>query len=99
MRLKPEIRKEQILVAAIAVAARPGGWNKLSREAVAREAECSDSLISVHFGTMVAFKRTIMRAAIKGTILPVIAQGIAAGDKSAIKAPADLKSKALATLA
>ena len=98
MRLQPEIRKEQILAAALKVAARPGGWNKLTRQSVAREAQCTDGLISKYFGTMPAFKRTIMRAAIKDAALPVLAQGIATGDKFAAKAPADLKAKALATL-
>ena len=35
-RLQPDDRKEQILKAAIKVAAKPGGWSKLTREAVAK---------------------------------------------------------------
>jgi hypothetical protein len=98
-RLLPDDRKQQILNAAIKVVGRPGGWSKLTREAVAREAECADALVSKYFGTMLTFRRTIMRAAIIRADLSVIAQGIAAGDKYAQKADADLKARALATLA
>jgi len=99
MRLHPDNRKEQILNAAVKVAANPGGWSKLTREAVAREADCADALVSKYFGTMIAFKRTIMRAAIRDANLSVIAQGLATGDKYAQKAAPHLKTSALATLA
>lgn len=99
MRLHPDNRKEQILDAAVKVASRPGGWSKLTREAVAREAECADALVSKYFGTMLTFRRTIMRAAIVRSDLSVVAQGIAAGDKYAQKADANLKARALNTLA
>lgn len=99
MRLHPDDRKEQILNAAISVAARPGGWSKLTREAVAREANCTDSLISLHFGTMTEFKRKVMRAAIKANNLLVIGQGVAAGDKTACKVPDDIRTDALKSLA
>lgn len=98
-RLLPDDRKLEILNAAIKVAGRPGGWSKLTRDAVAKEAGCAEGLPSKYFGTMVAFRRAIMRAAIVRADLSVIAQGIAAGDKYAQKADADLKARALATLA
>ena len=98
-RLQPDDRKQQILTAAIRVAARPGGWSKLTREAVAKEADCAEGLPSKYFGTMVNFKRAIMRAAIHDWNLSVIAQGLAAGDKVAMKAEEALKRKALDTLA
>ena len=52
MRLHPDNRKEQIIDAAVKVAGQPGGWAKLTREAVAREAQCAEGLISKYFGTM-----------------------------------------------
>lgn len=97
-RLQPDDRKQQILDAAIKVAGRPGGWGKLTRDAVAREAQCAEGLVSKYFGTMVAFRRSIMRAAIVGENLGVVAQGIAAGDASTKKADPDLKARALQTL-
>ena len=45
-RMPPNDRKYEILTAALAVAARPGGWLKLTRDAVAREAHCADGLVS-----------------------------------------------------
>lgn len=107
-RLRPDDRKYQILTAAIAVAARPGGWSKLTRDAVAREAQCADGLVSKYFGTMISFRRAIMREAIRLAELgstpaaiyhSVIAQGLAGGDKCAQKAAPELKAQALNTLA
>jgi len=98
-RLLPDDRKLEILNAAIKVAGRPGGWSKLTRDAVAREAQCAEGLVSKYFGTMVPFRRSIMRAAIVAEELGVIAQGLAAGDKCAQKADESLKRKALETLA
>ena len=98
-RLLPDDRKLEILNAAIKVAGRPGGWSKLTRDAVAKEAGCAEGLPSKYFGTMVAFRRAIMRAAIVAEELGVIAQGLAAGDKCALKVGESLKRKALETLA
>ena len=98
MRLHPDNRKEQILDAAVRVAAKPGGWSTMTRRTVAIEANCADALVSKYFGTMPAFKRTIMRAAVKAINLSVIAQGIATGDKYALKADDAIKAQALATL-
>lgn len=98
-RLKPDDRKGQILQAAIQVASAPGGWSRLTREAVAREASCAEGLVSNYFGTMICFRRTIMRAAIANEVLPVIAQGLASGDTSASKAAPELKRRALELLA
>ena len=98
-RLHPDDRKQQILTAAIKVAGRPGGWGKLTRAAVAKEAGCAEGLVSKYFGTMIAFRRSIMRAAIGAENLAVVAQGLAAGDASAKKADPELKARALSTLA
>ena len=98
-RMQPADRKAQILQAAIAVAARPGGWANLTREAVAKEAACAEGLPSKYFGTMKNFKRSIMRAAIAAKNLSIIAQGLAAGDAVAGKIDDAIKREALATLA
>ena len=99
MRLKPDDRKHQILTAALKVAGQPGGWSTLTRENVAKEAGCAIGLVSRYFGTMVCFKRAIMRKAVVDSNLEVLAQGLATRDASAIKADDDLKARALATLA
>jgi len=99
MRQKPDDRKYQILTAAITVAERPGGWSKLTRDAVAREAQCADGLVSKYFGTMTQMRRTVMRSAVLTENLPIVAQGLAAGDVHAQKADPELKARALNTLA
>lgn len=98
-RQKPDDRKYQILTAALAVAERPGGFSKLTRESVAKEVGCAEALISRYFGTMIAFRRTVMRSAILTENLSIIAQGLAHGDSHAQKADESLKRKALETLA
>lgn len=97
-RLQPSDRKDQILIAALRVAGKPGGWAALTRLNVALEVQCAESLVSKYFGTMISFKRTVMRAAIQTENLSIIAQGLASNDKTAQKAPPALKQKALATL-
>lgn len=98
-RLRPEDRKQEILSAALRVAARPGGWCKLTRAQVAQEAACAEGLVSRYFGTMLAFRRTIMRAAIGAEALAIVAQGLATGDPTANKSDPDLKARALSNLA
>ena len=61
-RLLPDDRKLEILNAAIKVAGRPGGWSKLTRDAVAKEAGCSPAQVIIAW----------MRQS-KPAILPIIA--------------------------
>jgi len=103
--LKPEskrrtsaaIRTDHILSVAMDVAERDG-FAKLPRNTVAEECGISDSLIAYHFGTMPDFKRTVMRHAIKHERLRIIAEGLATRDIHAVKAPEELKARALASL-
>lgn len=98
-RLKPADRKQEILDAALRVASTPGGWAQLTRASVSVDADCAEGLVSRYFGTMAAFRRAIMRAAIVSKNLAVVAQGLAAGDPNAQKAPSELKAAAVKTLA
>jgi AcrR family transcriptional regulator len=97
-RLEQTARRAEILAAALRVAAERGGWISLTRAAVAREARCSDALVSVHFGTMTEFRRSVMRAAIRDRNMPVVFQGMAAGDRMALRAPQELKEAAVAAI-
>lgn len=97
-RLKPTDRKTQILDAALAIASKQG-YARVTREAIAAEAGCAPGLVSHYLGTMVQTRRDIMRAAIRNRVLPVIAQGLAANDPHAKKAPDELKQAALASIA
>lgn len=97
-RLLPGDRRAEILKSALKVS-EVVGYRQLTRVQVANNAGCAESLVSAYFGTMDKFRRTIMRAAVKGEILPIIAQGLAAGDKHAQKADQALRSKAMASMA
>jgi len=93
-----EVRRETILTAALTVARSPGGWSTLTREAVAREAKCTDGLVSKYFGTMTDFRRTIMRAAIAQRDLRIIGQALACEYPHAYKADPALRKEALGSI-
>ena len=97
-RLKPEARRDQILTAALQVAAKPNGWSYLNRRAVANAANCSEGLVSKYFGTVKKLRKTVMVTAVSREILPIIIQGIMAQDKCALKAPFALKAAAIQSL-
>lgn len=99
-RFQPAIRRELILKAALVTASRPGGWSKLTRQAIAREAGCSDALVSCYLGNMPKVRKAIMREAVRKEILEIIMQSIASHDGYAVKKwlPAALKHKAISSL-
>ena len=92
------VRKEQILSAALKLA-ESIGYTHVSRDKVAALIECAPGTITHSFGTMPQFRRALMRYAIAKGSLVVLAQGLAAKDTHAQKAPIDLRKKALASLA
>lgn len=93
-RKQPEIRTQELLRAAVQLA-RTDGYQRITREAIAEHAGVSPGLVSVRLGTMPAMRRSVMRAAIADEVLEVIGQGLAARDPHALKAPDDLKRRAL----
>ena len=97
-RLTPDVRKAQLTDVALKLAAKHGLAN-LRRDQIATAAEVSPGLVSHCLGTMTEMRRTLMRQAVAREILPVIAEGIVAKDKAALKASPELKQRALAALA
>ena len=79
-RLKLRNRRKIILAAALKLAGEPGGWAKLTRAAIAREARCSDALINVYFESMAALKRTLIKTADKTENISILVQAHFAGD-------------------
>lgn len=98
IKLEKNARVAQILAAALDLAARVGYAN-VTRDAVAQRLGIASSLIPYHIGTMTAFRRAMVREAIRTECLPVIAQAVAAKDKHAQKAPEELRTRALQSLA
>lgn len=89
-----KLRREEILKAGLLVAEKHG-YSKVTREKIAAELEISGPAIQYHFRTMQQLRNDLMRFAVKKCNLRVIAQGIAANDKTALKAPAGLRRQAL----
>jgi AcrR family transcriptional regulator len=98
VRLDAKDRQGEILEAALLVAQKMGFAN-IRQKDIAERAGCGYGTVTLHFKTMTQMRREIMRAAIKREILPIIAQGLGMGDPNAKKAPAEIKKKALASLA
>lgn len=101
--MKPQIklqareRKAQILSAALDLCENVS-FARVTREQIAEKAGCPPTLITYHFGTMPSLRRDIMREAVRVECLPVIAQGLALRDAHALKAPEELRQRALQSL-
>lgn len=74
------------------------GYASLSLRQVADAAGVTHPNVLHHFGTMADFRTALMRQAIADRNLTVLAQGLAAKDKTARRAPKDLRQAALSKL-
>ena len=92
-RLDPDTRYMQILEAALVVAARVG-YNNITREGIAKEAECAPALVSHYFGTVDDARDAVMNRAVETKQLTVLAEGLAIGHPLAKAAPLTLKRRA-----
>lgn len=90
-------RHDEIMAAALRVSATVG-YNRITRDDIALAAGCSPALVSDALGTMCSLRRALMRAAIARRVLPVVAQGLALRDPHALRAPAELRAAAAASL-
>lgn len=86
--------RAHILQAALTVASRVG-YAHATQASIADRAGVPPSLLSYYFGTMTQLRRDLMREAIRTECLPVIAQGVANRDRHALRAPLDLRIRAL----
>ncbi len=98
IKLEARERIAQILRAALEIAPTKG-YNRMTRDDIAHKANIPPTLITYHCGTMPDLRRDIMREAIRVECLPVIAQGLAVRDRHALKAPEELRRRALQSLA
>lgn len=102
--MKPQIkrtaeeRRSEILGKALELAEKVG-YNRVTREALGeRLGYASSSLIAHHMGSAADLKRKIMREAVRTENLAVVAQGLVLKDRVALKAPEDLRTRALESL-
>ena len=77
IRMEPEDRKNQILDAALNLAAGKGGIQKATRAAVARDAGVSVGLITKYFGDKPALQAAIVQRAVTAKNLRIIKEAIA----------------------
>lgn len=99
IKLDKRTRIAQIMVAALDLCAKPNAtYLRITRDEIARKAGIPPTLIAYHIGTMATLRRDIMREAVRVGCLPVIAQGLAARDRHAMKAPKELQERALQSL-
>ena len=103
--MKPQIKLEarervaQILKAALELCEQEATtYNRLTRDEIAKKAGIPSSLVAYHCGTMADLRRDIMREAVRVENLPVIAQGLAARDRHALKASDALQRRSLKSL-
>lgn len=93
-RLKPEVRKEQVIDAALRLAGQ-SHYLEVGREDIAAALGFSASTIRYHFKTLTQLRNDLVRAAIKRNDLAVIAQAITAKHPHAVKASPELRRQAL----
>lgn len=94
-KLDPKTRRAEIMRGALSACALIG-YSRVTRDQIAAHAGCSPTLLTYHIGTMPNIRRAIMRAAVREECLSVIAQGLALRDPQAMKAPEELRKRALA---
>lgn len=71
-----KMREQELLEAAVKVAVNIG-WAQMTRADIARQAGCSEALVTGRLGLMDRVRLRVMRAAVTHSIVPVIAQGLA----------------------
>lgn len=96
-RMAPGDRKRQLIDTALELA-EATGYKNVTMEALTAAAGVSRTLYARYFTTVGQFRVDVMRAAVKRENLRVIAQGLAAQDPHAMKAPLELRERAVATL-
>lgn len=92
-RLDPKARTIELLATSLQLA-QAHGWHSLTHASVAAAAGVSVGLVVARLGTMDALRRSVMRAAVRDRCVPVVAQGLAVGDKHACRADAALRAEA-----
>ncbi len=96
-RLAPDVRKEEILKAALTLAKKEHRID-LSRAEVAKAAHVSPATVSYHFGVMGQLRYELMAYAIARECWPVIAQGVVLGVPCCKTLPPSVRQKALRSL-
>ena len=93
MRLDPKGRTNELLDVALQIAERTG-WRNLTHASAAAAAGVSNGLVVARLGTKTELLRDVMRRAVNRGVVPVVAEGLAVGDKHAKRAGEALREAA-----
>lgn len=96
-KLAPVDRKQQILTAALGLAADVG-YQNITREAIAEAIGVSPALVNLYFVVMAELRVAVMIEAVRVGNLTVLVQGLAARDPAVATLDPKLKRKAIAAL-
>ena len=93
IRTDPKDRTNELLDVAVRLA-QEGSWRGLTHAAIAQAAGVSNGLVVMRLGTKTELLRSVMRRAVDRGLVPIVAQGLAAGDRQAKRAGAELRKAA-----
>jgi len=96
-RLKPELRKAEIITAGLVIAAATH-YTHVTRDQIAAKVGVSGAAIQYHFHTMPQLRKQLMRQAVLRECLPVIAQGCLAKDNFVKRASKELRRRAIESI-
>ena len=104
-RLKPDDRRELIVITALSLA-QGKSYMKVTRDEIAEQLGITGPAIQHHFGTMKQLRRSVMRAACQRAVGPtpcqdalrVVAQGLADGNSFAARVSDEVKKAAAKSL-
>ena len=94
IRMKPAIRKQQILDAAIELAVEKG-YRNITRKDVAIASKSASGLIGRYFKTVAGLKRSIVEASIEREIMPILAENLSIKGEETKLISAELKEKVI----
>lgn len=86
-------RDNRILNAAMSIA-EIEGYLLITRDAVAKLAECAPATVNNAYGSMRGLRRAVLSAAVERRNLVIVAQGLADRHEIILKAPEDLRQEA-----
>ena len=92
-RQDPIARTNDLLDTALQLAV-DHGWRSLTHHGVAVAASVSNGLVVARLGTKQDMLRAVMRRAVNRGVVPVVAEGLAVGDKHACRAGEALRAAA-----
>lgn len=95
--MKKDERYHHILEAALGLA-QTVGYRSLTRANVAEAAGVAPSLVSHYYLMVELLKMEVLALAVERGILPLVAEGLVAGEAVCLNAPMDLRARAAVSL-